>query len=70
MSTYDLKSIRLEVIEAGQDKVFLVTGGKAHIGAVATFYVDHDRISGTTVHIRDTRSKSYVSGLRARQPFN
>lgn len=28
MSTYDLKSIRLEVFEAGQDKVFLVTGGK------------------------------------------
>ncbi|MDT0123273.1 hypothetical protein Q9R46_11515 [Paenibacillus sp. RRE4] len=51
MSTYDLKSIRLEVFEAGQDKVFLITGGKAHIGAVATFYVDHDRVSGTTVHI-------------------
>jgi gallate decarboxylase subunit D len=51
MSTYDLKSIRLQVIEAGEDKVFLVTGGKAHIGAVATFYVDHERVSGTTVHI-------------------
>lgn len=51
MSTYDLKSIRLEVFKAGKDKVFLITGGKAHIGAVATFYVDHDRVSGTTVHI-------------------
>lgn len=51
MSTYDLKSVRLQVIEAGEDKVFLVTGGKSHIGAVATFYSDRERVSGATVHI-------------------
>ncbi|PZT53874.1 hypothetical protein [Paenibacillus silvae] len=51
MSTYDLKSIRLEIIEAGVDKVFLVTGGQAHIGAVSTFYVEQERVSGMTVHI-------------------
>ncbi|MEC0127084.1 hypothetical protein [Paenibacillus pabuli] len=51
MSTYDLKSVRIQVIEAGEDKVFLVTGGKPHIGAVATFYPDGERVSGVTVHI-------------------
>ncbi|GGH49132.1 hypothetical protein GCM10008014_13390 [Paenibacillus silvae] len=51
MNTYDLKSIRVEVVEAGIDKVFLVTGGQAHIGAVSTFYLEQERISGTTVHI-------------------
>lgn len=51
MSTYDPMSIRIEVLEAGKDKIFLITGGKAHIGAVATFYIDQERVSGTTVQI-------------------
>ncbi|WP_145410897.1 hypothetical protein [Paenibacillus xylanexedens] len=51
MSKYDLSTIQLQVLEVGHDKVFLVTGGDAHIGAVATYYVDHERLSGATVHV-------------------
>ncbi|WKL02380.1 hypothetical protein Q0F98_40355 [Paenibacillus amylolyticus] len=68
MSTYDLKSIRLQVIEAGEDKVFLVTGGKAHIGAVATFYVDHERAKGRRYIFLGIRNKSCVSDLPERLP--
>lgn len=38
MATIDIRSDRM-----GQDVVFLVTGGTAHIGAVATAYVSEAR---------------------------
>ncbi|MEK4436685.1 MULTISPECIES: prenylated flavin chaperone LpdD [Paenibacillus] len=69
MGTYDLKSVRLQVIEAGEDKIFLVTGGKAHIGAVATFYPERERVVGTAVHIPGHKEQELCERL-ARKAAN
>jgi len=35
--------IHIQRVSVGEDMVFLVTGGKAHIGALATAYMTTDR---------------------------
>ncbi|CAH1190937.1 MULTISPECIES: hypothetical protein [unclassified Paenibacillus] len=51
MNEFDLKTMKLQAIQTGDDRVLLVTGGKAHIGAVATYYPDGERINGSVMHI-------------------
>ncbi|WP_338539871.1 hypothetical protein [Paenibacillus tundrae] len=69
MSKYDLSSIRLQVVDVGQDKVFMVTGGDAHIGAVATYYVDHDRLSGATFHVPGHKEQELCERLARKAAY-
>lgn len=66
MIPYDLNSVRLQVIEAGEDKVFMLTGGRSHIGAVATFYPDRERVNGATVHIPGHKEQELCERLARR----
>lgn len=38
------ETIQVRMFSMGQDVVFLITGGTAHIGATATAYVSEDRV--------------------------
>ncbi|MGF9696964.1 hypothetical protein [Paenibacillus sp. MABNR03] len=69
MNAYDLNTVRLQVIDAGEDKIFLVTGGKAHIGAVATFYPERERVVGTAIHIPGHKEQELCERL-ARKAAN
>lgn len=45
---YTPQDIKIRDMMAGEDRIVMITGGKAHIGAVSTAYMGHERIEVQT----------------------
>jgi hypothetical protein len=43
------KTVKIQVLFMGEDVIFLITGGRAHFGAVATAYVTGDTVAHVDV---------------------